>query len=131
MVLDECICNTQDLLRGVNARAMDVVNIKISRIGGLTKARRLRDLCIDLGIAVTIEDAWGSDIATATIAHFAHSTPSKCLFSSSDFNSYVSVETALGAPRAKFGKMSAGSQPGLGLKVRKEILGKTVLFAGL
>lgn len=126
MVLDECICSTQDFLRAISLRAMDVVNIKISRIGGITKARRLRDLCIDSGIAVTIEDSWGSDIATATIAHFAHSTPDKYLFSSSDFNSYVSVETAVGAPKAKFGKMAASSQPGLGLKVRKEALGKPV-----
>jgi len=126
VVLDECITNTQELLRAVEHHAMDVVNIKISRIGGLTKARRLRDLCIDLGIAVTIEDSWGSDISTATIAHLAHSTPSKFLFSSSDFNSYVAVETAEGAPRAKMGRMSASEAPGLGLTVRKEILGKPI-----
>ena len=43
-------------------RAMDVVNIKISKFGGLTKARQARDLCVSLGIAMTIEDSWGGDI---------------------------------------------------------------------
>ncbi len=54
---------------------MDVVNIKISKFGGLTKARQARDLCVSLGIAMTIEDSWGGDIITAAIAHLAHSTP--------------------------------------------------------
>ena len=35
--------------------AADVVNIKISKFGGLTKAKQAIDLCSDLGIAMTIE----------------------------------------------------------------------------
>ncbi len=31
--------------------AMDVVNLKISKLGGLTRARQARDLCVSLGIA--------------------------------------------------------------------------------
>ena len=49
-------------------------------------------------IAMTIEDSWGGDITTAAIAHLAHSTPSDLLFSSTDFNSYVTVSFADGAP---------------------------------
>jgi hypothetical protein len=45
---------------------MDVVNIKISKFGGLTKARQARDLCVSLGVAMTLEDSWGGDIVTAT-----------------------------------------------------------------
>ena len=44
-----CCARTADL-------AMDVVNLKISKLGGLTKARQARDLCVSLGIAMTIED---------------------------------------------------------------------------
>ena len=54
---------------------MDVVNLKISKLGGLTKLKQARDLCIDLGIAMTVEDSWGGDIVTAAIASLAHSTP--------------------------------------------------------
>ncbi|MCX5790408.1 MAG: asparagine synthase-related protein, partial [Elusimicrobia bacterium] len=52
-------------------------NLKISKVGGLTKARQIRDLCVSLGIAMTIEDTWGGDITTAAIAHLAHSTPAE------------------------------------------------------
>jgi cis-L-3-hydroxyproline dehydratase len=28
------------------------------QVGGLTKARQVRDLCVSLGIAMNIEDTW-------------------------------------------------------------------------
>ena len=56
---------------------MDVVSLKINRVGELTKARMFRDLCIDMGIIMTAEDSWGSEFATAAIAHLAHTVPSE------------------------------------------------------
>jgi L-alanine-DL-glutamate epimerase-like enolase superfamily enzyme len=126
-VLDEVIDSVEILLRGAADHAMDVVNIKISKFGGLTKARQVRDLCVSLGIAMTIEDSWGGDITTATIAHLAHSTPPEYLFTTTDFNSYVTVNTADGAPRRVNGRMAASTQPGLGVKPKMEVLGEPAL----
>ena len=126
-VLDETIDSVEMLLRGHADQAMDVVNIKISKFGGLTKARLARDLCVCLGLAMTIEDSWGGDIVTAAIAHLAHSTPPEFLFSTTDFNSYVTVSSAEGAPRRINGRMSAGTNPGLGIQPRMEVLGKPVV----
>jgi L-alanine-DL-glutamate epimerase-like enolase superfamily enzyme len=75
-----------------------------------------------------IEDSWGSDIATAAIAHLAQSTPPEFLFATTDFNSYVTVSTADGAPRRLNGHMAASTRPGLGIKPKMEILGKPVLI---
>jgi L-alanine-DL-glutamate epimerase-like enolase superfamily enzyme len=126
-VLDEVIDSIDVLLRARADRAMDVVNIKISKFGGLTRARQARDLCVSLGIAMTLEDSWGGDITTAAIAHLAHSTPSEFLFTTTDFNSYVTVSTAEGAPRRVNGRMSSSTAPGLGVKPRMDVLGKPVL----
>ena len=106
---------------------MDVVNLKISKLGGLTKTRQARDLCVSMGIAMTLEDSWGGDITTAAIAHLAHSTPEEFRFTSTDFNSYVSVSTAAGAPKRVNGFMSASEAPGLGITPRMEVLGGRVL----
>jgi L-alanine-DL-glutamate epimerase-like enolase superfamily enzyme len=106
---------------------MDVVNIKISKFGGLTRAKQARDLCSSLGIAMTIEDAWGGDIVTAAIAHLAHSTPTELLFTATDFNSYVSVDIADGAPQRDSGRMAAPTAPGLGIQPRFDVLGQPVL----
>ena len=126
-VIDENIDSLAPLLRGHSDGAMDVVNLKISKLGGLTKLKQARDLCIDLGIAMTIEDSWGGDIVTAAIASLAHSTPTELLFSSTDFNSYVTQSIAEGAPQRKGGRLSAGTQPGLGVNPRTDVLGEAVL----
>jgi L-alanine-DL-glutamate epimerase-like enolase superfamily enzyme len=122
-VLDEVVDGIDMLLRGRADLAMDVVNIKISKFGGLSKARQARDLCIALGIGMTIEDSWGGDITTAAIAHLAHSTPTEFLFTATDFNSYVTVSTAEGAPQRVNGRMAASTAPGLGIQPRLDVLG--------
>jgi L-alanine-DL-glutamate epimerase-like enolase superfamily enzyme len=126
-VLDEVIDGMTPLLKGHADLAMDVVNIKISKFGGLTKARQARDLCVSLGIAMTIEDSWGGDIVTASIAHLAHSTPTDYLFTSTDFNSYVTQSIADGAPQRDNGRLAASTQPGLGITPKFDVLGKPVL----
>ena len=126
-VLDESIDTIDCLLRAHADQAMDVVNLKISKFGGLTKLKQARDLCVSLGIAMTLEDSWGGDIITAAIAHLAQSTPPELQFSSTDFNSYVSVSIAAGAPKRINGRMSASTAPGLGVQPRMDVLGNPVL----
>ena len=99
----------------------------VSKVGGLSKAKVIRDVCGALGIAMTIEDTWGSDVTTAAIAHLAHSTPPELLLSTTDFNSYVTVSTAEGAPCRTNGRMKASAAPGLGVTPRMEALGAPVL----
>jgi L-alanine-DL-glutamate epimerase-like enolase superfamily enzyme len=129
-VLDETIDSLDVLLRAHAEGAMDVVNLKISKVGGLTKARQIRDLCVSLGIAMTIEDSWGGDVTTAAIAHLAHSTPEELRFSATDFNSYVTVSTADGAPKRANGRMAASREPGLGVRPRLKVLGKPLVDVG-
>lgn len=125
-VLDEVVDGIDMLVRGKAELAMDVVNIKISKFGGLTKARQARDLCVSLGIGMTIEDSWGGDIVTAAIAHLAHSTPTEFLFTSTDFNSYVTQSIAEGAPQRQNGRLAASTAPGLGITPQLDVLGQPV-----
>jgi L-alanine-DL-glutamate epimerase-like enolase superfamily enzyme len=126
-VLDEVIDSLDVLLRAHADRAMDVVNLKISKFGGLTKVTQARDLCVSLGVAMTLEDSWGGDIVTAAISHLAHSTPPEFQFTATDFNSYVTVAIAEGAPQRVNGRMAASTRPGLGITPRMNVLGKPVL----
>ena len=126
-VLDEIITGVPSLLRAHGHQAMDIVNLKISRIGGLTKTKQLRDLCQSLGIAMTIEDSWGGDIATTAIAHLVGSTDPKYFFTSTDFNSYIDIQIAEDAPRREKGKLNVPIRPGLGIRIDEEILGEPVL----
>ncbi len=125
-ILDENIDGLDMLLRAHGDRAMDAINLKISKVGGLTKARQIRDLCVALGIPMTIEDSWGGDIITAAIAHLAHSTPEPFRFTATDFNSYVTVANASGAPQRQQGTMRASDRPGLGVTANHDVLGAPV-----
>ncbi|MEM9366211.1 MAG: cis-3-hydroxy-L-proline dehydratase [Planctomycetota bacterium] len=126
-VLDENVDSLEMLLRAKRDLAMDVVNLKISKLGGLTKTKQARDLCVSMGIAMTLEDSWGGDITTAAIAHLAHSTPEEYRFTSTDFNSYVTVSTAEGAPQRENGFMVASRDAGLGVAPKMDVLGDVVL----
>ena len=122
--LDELIETPQDLLRGFTAGAMDIVAIKIARVGGLTKAKRMRDLALDLGLTVVPDDAWGSEIVSSALLHFAASTDPQQLLCYTDLTDYVSVSTAEGYPERQGGLIAASEAPGLGLRPRPEVLGE-------
>lgn len=125
-VLDESIDGVGPVIRGHEEDAMDVVNLKIAKVGGLTRAGTVRDLCVELGFAMILEDTWGSEIATAAIAHLAHSTPPEARFATTDFHNYNAVTTADGAPAAENGRMAAPTEPGLGVEPREDVLGDPV-----
>lgn len=125
-VLDEVIDGLPPLVRGLGDQAMDVVNIKIAKVGGLSRAGRLRDFCAEAGIAMTLEDTWGGDVATTAIAHLAHSTPAEARFSATDFNSYVTRDIATGAARRENGRFAAPLAPGLGITLDHAAVGDPV-----
>jgi L-alanine-DL-glutamate epimerase-like enolase superfamily enzyme len=127
MVLDESIRDVQSLLRAYEARAMEAVNLKISRVGGLTPAKMMRDLAQTLGLRLTIEDSWGGDIVTAAVAHLAASTNPEALFSVSFMNDWTVEKVAAPRPRSDKGIGRAPNGPGLGIDVDVERLGRPVI----
>jgi L-alanine-DL-glutamate epimerase-like enolase superfamily enzyme len=127
MLLDESITDVQSLLRAFDAGAMEAFNLKISRVGGLYRAKLLRDLAQELGLRVTIEDTWGGDIVTAAVAHLAASTSETALFTVSFMNDWTNEHIAGHEPRSHDGVGTAPAAPGLGLTVDLERLGKPIL----
>lgn len=129
MVLDECIRDVHSLLRAHEAKALEAFNLKISKVGGLTKAKLMRDLAVELGLRVTIEDAWGGDLVTAAVSHVAASTPPDTLFTVSFMNDWTNEHIAGHQPRSKDGFGSAPTEPGLGIDVDVEALGAPLFSA--
>jgi L-alanine-DL-glutamate epimerase-like enolase superfamily enzyme len=117
MVYDESVTDADSLVAAVREGGGGAVNLKVGKVGGLTRARLLRDLALSLGAAVTIEDTWGGDVATAAIAHLAASTPPDGLFSVSFVNDAVAEHVAGHVPRSERGFGAAPDGPGLGLHV--------------
>jgi L-alanine-DL-glutamate epimerase-like enolase superfamily enzyme len=129
-VLDESIDGLPALVRAHADGAMDMINIKISKFGGLSAARRIRDICAGLGIAMIIEDTCGGDLATAAVAHLAHSTPEALRFGSTDLNGYVTKRYDAAAPVNRNGTFAASNRPGLGVEPDPDDLGAPFLDVG-
>jgi L-alanine-DL-glutamate epimerase-like enolase superfamily enzyme len=124
MVLDESITDIGTFLRAWREDGMETVNLKLSKLGGLTQARRLRELAETLGISLTVEDTWGGDVVTAAVAHLAASVRSELLFTVSFMNDWTNEHIAGHEPRSRAGVGAAPERPGLGIEVDVAVLGE-------
>jgi len=107
----------------VNDKSAEVVCLKLSKQGGLTKGRRVRDYLLEYGFPVVSEDTWGGEITTAAVAHFAASTPRELLFNTTDLHNYNTVSTGKPGPETRDGKLIASDAPGLGVEPDYDVLG--------
>lgn len=127
MVLDESV-ETLDALLDIHRKgAADGLTLKISRIGGVSKTRQMRDLAVDLGFMVTVEDTGGAEIDTAAMAHLSLSTPEERRLHAIAFHEWVTVKTAANHPPVSGSRMGIPEGPGLGIDVLPELLGKPFL----
>jgi cis-L-3-hydroxyproline dehydratase len=131
LVLDECIDSLAALLAAHREGVADGVTIKIARVGGVGPAALLRDVAVELGLPVTVEDTGGSDVDTAAMAHLSLSTPEELRIHSVDFNAWVTVGNADGMPPAEDGRLRAPTGPGLGVDVLFDALGEPFSVATL
>jgi L-alanine-DL-glutamate epimerase-like enolase superfamily enzyme len=123
MVLDEVIADAPAFLRAFHAGGMEAINLKISKVGGLTRARQIRELAETLGIRLTIEDTWGGDLVTAAVSHLAASVRPEALFTVSFMNDWTNEHIAGYEPRSRNGVGAAPPGAGLGVEVDLDMLG--------
>lgn len=115
MKLDECVTGMTMAQRIIADRGAEICCLKISNLGGLSKARRVRDYLIENRMPVVAEDTWGGEIASAALAHFAASTPPEYLQNTTDLMNYNTRSTGKGGAAARDGKLYASDTPGLGV----------------
>ena len=130
MVLDESVETLGDLLEIHRTGAADGLTLKIARLGGVSRTRQLRDLAVDLGFMVTVEDTGGAEIDTAAMAHLSLSTPEERRLHTVAFHQWVTVKTAANAPPVERNRMGVPDGPGLGIAVRPDLLGAPFLTLG-
>ncbi|MBV7396726.1 mandelate racemase/muconate lactonizing enzyme family protein [Mameliella sediminis] len=126
MKLDECVTGMAMAQRVVADHGAEICCLKISNLGGLSKARRVRDFLVDNRIPVVSEDSWGGEITSAVVAHFAASTPEDYLQNTTDLMNYNTRSTGLGGPVARDGKLFASDTPGLGVTPDFDSLGPPI-----
>ena len=126
MVLDESIDSVAVLTAVAHDRTCDGITIKIARVGGVTRAAQMRDMAVELGLQVTVEDTGGASIDTAAILHLSLSTPEHARAHTVDFNAWVTVDNADGIPAVEAGSLTPPDGSGLGVTVREAALGEPI-----
>jgi L-alanine-DL-glutamate epimerase-like enolase superfamily enzyme len=100
--------------------------MKSTKNGGLTKSRRIRDICLAAGYTFSVQDTVGSDIAFAAIVHLVQTVPEKFLHCILEPCDMVMFKTADGPFHVKQRRITAPNVPGLGVRPRLEYLRQTI-----
>ena len=123
---DETAHDMETVLKAHDLDCMDAMALKLSKFGGISKARAVRDLCVHLGTRLCVECTWGSDIVTAAILHLAASTPAKTIMNTCDLSHYVYPRIAPDAPERKDGRIAPPEGSGLGVTPDMSVLGDPI-----
>ena len=130
MKLDENAHDFDSVMKGHALGCMDVMALKLSKFGGLTACRRIRDLCVHFGTKMCVECTWGSDIVTAAALHLAASTPPQFVQNACDLSGYVHPRIAPNIPLRHQGQIAVPDGIGLGVEPDLDVLGEPIAEFG-
>ena len=124
ILLDECMVTMQDHLDAWRRGACEGVKVKPNRVGGLTRARQIRDFGLSVGWQMHIEDVGGSALADTAAIHLAASTPEAHRLASWLCHYHLAADPVPGQGARNAGGVAAPpSTPGLGVVPDPEALG--------
>ena len=127
IMLDESIHTFDDHLEAWKPGACEGVKVKPNRVGGLTKARQIRDFGVSVGWRMHIEDVGGSALADTAAIHLAASTPRENRLASWLCHDYLAVDPVPGqGVRNVDGFATPSDRPGLGVLPDLENFGDPV-----
>ena len=127
MIFDELAVDGDSIAHLISEDGAEGINLKIAKCGGLTKARRVRDICLAAGFTMSMQDCWGADISFAAVVHLAQTVPSRALRCILDARGSSTVSIAdCNYDYDDGGCVFAPDEPGLGVVPRREVLGHPI-----
>ncbi|MEM9319737.1 MAG: enolase C-terminal domain-like protein [Pseudomonadota bacterium] len=125
--VDESLVGLQDATRIARDGIAEVFGIKLNRVGGLTRAARMRDVALAHGIDMFVMATGGTVLADTEALHLAATIPDHTCRAVWCCQDMISVEIAGGrGPRAQDGHLTLTEAPGLGVAPDEDALGPAV-----
>lgn len=125
--VDESLVTLQDAARIARDGLAEIFGIKLNRVGGLTKAARLRDIALAHGIDMFVMATGGSVLADTEALHLAATIPDANCHAVWACQDMITVDVAGGrGPRNIDGHLHLPEAPGLGVHPDEEALGNPV-----
>lgn len=125
-IIDESVTDFDVLAKVARDDAADIVHIKLSRIGGISKARQMRDFCAIAGLSISWATSGGTEISDAAATHMALSTHPTGLFGLWSCREFNTTRFANGGPVRSGTGATIANLPGLGVEPIPEMLGSPV-----
>lgn len=123
--VDETLVTLQDAARIARDGLAEVFGIKLNRVGGLTKAARMRDIALAHGIDCFVMATGGSVLADAEALHLAATIPDDNRLGVWACQDMLTVDIAGGrGPRNIEGHLHLPEAPGLGVHPDIDALGE-------
>lgn len=127
IMLDECLTTFQDHLEAWKLGTCQGVKVKPNRVGGLTRARQIRDFGVAVGWQMHIEDTGGSAFVDTAALQLAASTPDANRLASWLCHAHLSIDPVTGqGARNHGGFVRFADAPGVGVTPDPDALGKPV-----
>lgn len=125
--VDESLVTLQDAARIARDGLAEVFGIKLNRVGGLTKAARMRDIALAHGIDIFVMATGGSVLADTEALHLAATIPDANCHAVWACQDMLTIDIAGGrGPRNKEGHLHLPETPGLGVHPDENMLGEAV-----
>ncbi|WP_170516675.1 mandelate racemase/muconate lactonizing enzyme family protein [Ruegeria atlantica] len=125
--VDESLVTLQDAARIAREGLAEVFGIKLNRVGGLTKAARMRDIALAHGIDMFVMATGGSVLADTEALHLAATIPDDNCHAVWACQDMITVDIAAGrGPRNIEGHLHLPETPGLGVHPDEEALGDPI-----
>jgi L-alanine-DL-glutamate epimerase-like enolase superfamily enzyme len=132
LMIDEGAREAADILGALALDCIDAINLKPTRVGGITKAARIRDLAQACGLMIMLDEPQGADLATAGLAQLAATMNPQTFLGTGCFMGAHMPFSYQRAGQAKYGPCFDGGMvrwndaPGLGVDVDESVLGPPI-----
>lgn len=125
--VDESLVTLQDAARIARGGLAEIFGIKLNRVGGLTKAARMRDIALAHGIDMFVMATGGSVLADTEALHLAATIPDENCYAVWACQDMITKDIAGGrGPRNLNGHLHLSDAPGLGVHPDEDALGEPV-----
>ena len=118
LILDESATDLATIARAISSGVADGFGMKLTRIGGISGMRAIRDLCHAANTPTSCDDSWGGDIIAAACVHLGstfHPHLSRGAWISDPYQAEHYDD--LHGPRIVNGTIAVPPGPGLGITI--------------
>jgi L-alanine-DL-glutamate epimerase-like enolase superfamily enzyme len=131
LFLDESAEDVRAVIRSIREDTADGFGLKVTRVGGITPMRTIRDICREVGLPITCDDAWGGDIVAAACIHVAATVKPALLEGVWIAGPHIETHyDPANGPEIRDGFLRVPEGPGLGVEPDPALFGEPVMRFG-